>query len=153
MNNSSDATFYVTETKLVVRRTYNAPAERVFQAWVDPVDLAKWFSPGPDWIVEVQKSDLRIGGEFKVTFGPKGEVPYLETGAYREITPPYRLSFLTTLHLEGALVSLTDCEISFLDLGATTEVTLVETGGDREQAEQRAEGWGSTMDNLHRALE
>lgn len=152
MSNSNDTALIVTETKLVVRRTYNAVSERVFQAWVDPVDLGKWFCPGGDWSVHVEKVDLRLGGEFSLSFGPEGESPFLETGAYRVITPPSQLSFLTTLRRDGAIISLTDCDVSFLDLGDKTEVTLIESGGDRNFVDQRAQGWGATMDNLHPVL-
>lgn len=152
MNTSSDATFFVTETKLVVRRVYSAPSERVFQAWVDPADLGQWFCPGADWSIDVDSVDLRIGGAFSLSFAPPGETPFVETGAYREIRVPDRLAFTTALRREGALISLTDCDIGFLDLGGTTEVTLIETGGDRKFSAERAEGWGATLDNLHRVL-
>ena len=152
MMTSGDATFFVTETKLVVRRTYPAVSERVFQAWIDPDDLAKWFSPGADWAINVEKVDLRIGGEFRLTFGPEGEDPFVEIGAYREILPATRLAFLTTLRRGNKIFSVTDCVVDFLDLGDSTEVTLIDRGGDRSAAADRAEGWGATLDNLHRVL-
>ena len=65
---------------------------------------------------------------------------------------PDRLAFTTTLQRDGAVVSLTDCDIGFLDLGEMTEVTLIEKGGDRNFAAERAGGWGATLDNLHRVL-
>ncbi len=152
MSNRKEEAFFVNETKLVVRRVYPAVVERVFQAWVDPVDLSKWFCPGADWSVDVESVDLRIGGSFSLSFAPPGESPFVEKGAYRIVDVPDRLAFTTTLHRDGALVSLTDCDIRFLDLGDETEVTLLEKGGDRNFANERAQGWGATLDNLYRVF-
>jgi uncharacterized protein YndB with AHSA1/START domain len=153
MTNANDATFYVNRSKLLVRRTYNAPAERVFKAWVDPEDMRKWYTPKGHWNVDVRSMDLRIGGGYQVFFGPEGETPYVEAGGYEEITPPYRLVFLAELSRDGGLIGVTRCDISFFDLGDQTEVTMIETGGDPAHAEERAEGWSGTMDNLYKIID
>jgi len=33
---------------LQMKRTFQAPRERVFRAWTDPEELARWFGPSED---------------------------------------------------------------------------------------------------------
>jgi uncharacterized protein YndB with AHSA1/START domain len=52
--------------ELVITRTFDAPRELVYRAFVDPDHLAKWFGPAgfsvPRDSVEV---DARVGGKFR----------------------------------------------------------------------------------------
>lgn len=101
---------------LSLNRDFNAPPEKVFQAWTDPRIMARWF--GPDG-AEVQSAeiDLEVGGEYRLTLKePDGSVAVLH-GAYREIDPPRKLIF--TWILDGQA-----CEGS-AGLHAETVVTLV----------------------------
>src|SRR3954453_16096199 len=51
---------------LQVRRTFNAPRERVFQAWIDPEQLGRWLK-GPGRRSAHAEVDARVGGEFRIT--------------------------------------------------------------------------------------
>lgn len=134
---------------LVLRRTYDAPPERVFRVWTDPVELRRWYSPSDDFPVLSVEVDLRIGGRSRFSFGPPGEEPYVEVDEYREIVPPRRLVFWMTLSRGGAVISETLVTIEFLDRGGRTEVVLTDEGPG---AEEHASGWGPTLDHLTRAL-
>ena len=142
-----------TEAKQVVlRRTYDAPSERVFEAWTDPALLARWYTPGDGWEMSVLELDLRVGGRFLVRFGAPGETPYEESGEYLEIRRPARLAFTTILRRAGEIIEETRCEVDFLDLGGRTEVVLTEVGSDPAHLEDRRQGWGETLDHLYPVL-
>ena len=47
-----------------------------------------------DWIVEAE-TDLRVGGTWRVWFGPSRDEMYLEHGVFEEIDPPHRLVYST----------------------------------------------------------
>jgi hypothetical protein len=53
---------------------------------------------------------------------------------------------------DGEFVVCTRYTIELTDLGGATELTLVETGAPKQNAEERAGGWGGTLDNLGRLL-
>ena len=53
---------------------------------------------------------------------------------------------------EGAFVCISRYEVSLTDLGDGTELSLLETGAPPENLEDRAGGWGGTLDNLGRLL-
>ena len=88
---------------LTLRRIYDARPERVFRAWTDPAELARWNVPADGWTIEVLEVDLRVGGHYRTTFGPPGEEPYLETDEYREIVRPKRLVFTETISRGGTV--------------------------------------------------
>jgi uncharacterized protein YndB with AHSA1/START domain len=54
---------------LRLERTFDARAEVVFDAFLDPGAQRALLADGPDWIVE-SEIDLRVGGTWTLAFGP-----------------------------------------------------------------------------------
>jgi len=50
---------------VVVRRIIAAPADDLFDAWLDPEALAEWMRPGAIQRSEA-RTDPRVGGEYEV---------------------------------------------------------------------------------------
>src|SRR6187549_2991706 len=78
---------------LVVKRTIDAPAELVFDAWLDQDSIRNWLfaTPGGEMVrVEV---DPRVGGEF-IVFEKRGDMVAEHYGRYLEIDRPRRIVFL-----------------------------------------------------------
>jgi uncharacterized protein YndB with AHSA1/START domain len=74
------------DREIVTERVFNAPRERVFQAFVDPDLIPKWWGRRVD-TTRVDKMDVRVGGDWRfVTDGPDGEHGF--RGTYRAIEPP-----------------------------------------------------------------
>ena len=48
----------------VISRVYDAPRERVWQAWTEPERIKQWWSP-PDFTTHTCKVDLRPGGKWR----------------------------------------------------------------------------------------
>ena len=143
----------MTESKapetLILRRIYDAPPERVFRAWTEPAELARWNSPADGWTIEVLEVDLRVGGHYRAAFGPPGEEPYLETDEYREIVRPKRLVFTETISRGGKVLTQTLCTVEFIDLGGRTEVVLTDQGIG---AEVHRGGWSRALHQLARVV-
>ncbi len=75
---------------LVIRRTYDAPPERVFEAWTTP-ELAKQFL-GPDEVGAAEvEMDVRDGGTYRVVMQMPDGQQWIVGGIYREVRPPRRL--------------------------------------------------------------
>lgn len=138
--------------QLLLKRTYAAPVHRVFQAWVDVNDLVRWFTPNLAEPARVSELDVRQGGGFMAKFGPPGEPTWDERVQYLEIDPPHRLLMLGHMTREGGHVCIARYEVSFSGNGETTEMTLLETGSPPDALEDRAGGWGGTLDNLATVL-
>jgi uncharacterized protein YndB with AHSA1/START domain len=138
-----------TTEKIVLRRTYDAPRERVFRAWTDVAEMARWYSPDPGFVVQRAEGEIRTGGRAEFAFGPAGEEPYVETNRYHEVVPPARLVFQMTLSRAGQVQSETLVTVEFHDLGGRTEVVITDVGAG---AEEHATGWGPTLDSLGQHL-
>jgi lysyl-tRNA synthetase class 1 len=53
-----------TDLSLSIDRVIKAPAEKLFQAWLDPEMLKKFMLPGPNMSLPSAKVDAREGGRF-----------------------------------------------------------------------------------------
>ncbi len=86
----------MTET-LHIERTYQAPAEAVFDAWTNEEVLRRWWHAGHDWETTEAEVDLRVGGVVRVVMrDPAKDAEYGGGGTYTEIDPPSRLAFTWT---------------------------------------------------------
>ena len=62
-----------TETAIHFQRTYAAPRERVYQAWLEPEALKQWFGPHEDFTIPTVEVDARVGGKYRfVLVSPEG---------------------------------------------------------------------------------
>jgi uncharacterized protein YndB with AHSA1/START domain len=76
---------------LTVRREIAAPADVLFDAWLDPRSLGSWLKP--TGIRETTaETDPRVGGTFRIVM-VDDESSKVHTGTYREIDRPRRLVF------------------------------------------------------------
>lgn len=70
----------------------DAPAERVFQALVDPSQVVQWWGQTGIYRCTRFESDLRVGGKWR-SIGVDGSGSQFEiTGEYLEVDPPRLLS-------------------------------------------------------------
>ncbi len=58
--------------EIYISRVYDAPVKTVWEAWVDPVQVAKWWGPR-GFTITTTKKDVRTGGTWVYTMhGPDG---------------------------------------------------------------------------------
>ncbi len=130
---------------LVLTRTFDAPPQRVFGAWLDPAQIEKWI--GPRGVRgETQLLEPRVGGRYRIQMRtPDGSDPVV-SGVYREIVPPSRLVFTWTWEHERheMLISVT-----FRAAGRETEMTLrQENFASAERRDSHGHGWTGSFDKL-----
>jgi uncharacterized protein YndB with AHSA1/START domain len=101
------------DREIVTERVFDAPRERVFQAFVDPELIPLWWGRRQD-TTTIDKLDVREGGEWRfVTDGPDGSTAF--RGTYRAIDPPARLE--QTFEWEGMPGHIVVETATFEDLG------------------------------------
>jgi uncharacterized protein YndB with AHSA1/START domain len=120
------------DREIVTERVFSAPRERVFQAFVDPELVPKWWGRRVD-TTTVDKMDVRVGGDWRfVTDGPDGSHAF--RGTYRAIEPPDRVEW--TFEWEGMPGYVAVETARFEDLGdGQTKVstrTLFHTTEERD---------------------
>lgn len=137
-----------------LRRTFAAPREKVFDAWINAKLMARWFGRSVEKqpqtkVIEV---DPRPGGRYRVEItGPDGTI-YKMSGTYREVVPPERLVF--TWAWEGADFENSVVSIEFHTLGQSsfTEITLRHEQLPEKWVEGHRTGWLGCFDTLENVL-
>jgi uncharacterized protein YndB with AHSA1/START domain len=103
------------DRELVVKRTFNAPARIVFEAWAKPELFKRWWVPkSMGMSLLACEMDVRVGGTYRFAFGVGGSTVMEVFGKYIEVTPHSRLVWTNEEGEEG---------------GAITTLTLEEKGG------------------------
>ena len=80
------------DTTLEIKRTFQAPREKVFQAWTDPEKMNRWFSPSDEYEVSAE-CDPRPGGNYRVQMTHKDGNVHTVVGEYREVNPAGKACF------------------------------------------------------------
>jgi uncharacterized protein YndB with AHSA1/START domain len=77
---------------LVLIRTFDAPAAKIYEAWTNPDILKKWFAPLPFTTPEATL-DVRVGGENTIVMQDEAGNRYPNTGVYLELIPGRKIVF------------------------------------------------------------
>lgn len=133
-----------------LERLYKAPPARVYAAWAEPAQRAKWDVPGR-WIVTEQTFDFREGGCEIKRFGPAGDPRLLATTQYLEVIPAERFvyGYRMTNRDVPISVSLTTVQLARVPEGTRLELTeqiVMLDGGDTLAL--REEGLASELDKI-----
>ncbi len=138
---------------LTLTRLFKAPRERLFAAFTTPESMNQWFGCGGK--VTTCTTDFRIGGSYRLeTRNPESGETFIVTGAYREITPPAKITFTWTYPEDS---DWANCEslvsVEFKAIGDQTEMTLTHTGfPSAESRGNHSTGWGSCLDKIDSLL-
>lgn len=139
--------------RLVVKRSFKSPIERVFAAWTDAEQIKRWFAPG-DMTVPMAEADVRVGGRYRIQMSESGDDCEFHTtgGVYREVIPNRRLVF--TWQWEGSDLE-TMVTLEFKSLSAKkTELTLIHEGFDSEDTrDKHGQGWEGCLAKLESFLQ
>jgi uncharacterized protein YndB with AHSA1/START domain len=132
----------VSVPKVIVRREIAAPAQELFDAWLDPASLVVWMRPG-DTLRSTVKTDPRVGGSFEIVMHtPTGAVPH--TGTYKEIDRPRRLAF--TWNSPYALNNDSLVTVEFRPSRGATEIVLThEKLPSADMAAAHTKGWSDIL--------
>lgn len=147
-----------TDTSLTVRRTFDAPRERVWKAWTDPEQVTQWWGPN-GFTTTVHEMDVRPGGVWRfIMRGPDG-TDYPNEIVYDEIVEPERLVYTHGSNEENGLEQF-QVTVTFVEQeGSKTELTmqqLYKSAADREKSVEEfgaIEGATQTLDHLAEYVE
>jgi uncharacterized protein YndB with AHSA1/START domain len=151
---------------VMIERSFDAPADLIWQMWTDPEHFAAWY--GPDGAtVPVAKMDVRIGGTRLVSMAmqtPGGPMRVWFTGEYREVVENERLVYTESMCDEAGNVlspsdmglpaghpSTTEVRVELENVGGRTKMVMTHVGvpGDSPGAA----GWAMALDKLATRVE
>jgi uncharacterized protein YndB with AHSA1/START domain len=134
---------------IVLRRTYPASRDRVFDAWTNPETAARFLGPGDVEATDI-RMDARTGGTYSITMLGKEFGKMVVNGTYRDVRRPERLS-MTWRWEEDSPADEYDTllTLEFNDRNGETELVL--THEHIKTIESRANhehGWTAIVDQL-----
>ena len=132
----------MTELSLTTSRTIKAPAERVFNAWLDPKMLARFMRPAEGVTVSSAETDPRDGGRFALVMNA-GDKQIPHAGTYTLIKRHSRLVFTweSPHTVDGSTVTL-----DFTPVDGGTLVKLHHVKFPSEESRDNHEGgWAKIL--------
>ena len=115
-------TIYSDGTDLVFERTFDAPRERVWQAFTDPTMVPRWWGPHGT-TTTVAEMDVRPGGKWRYInrASDRDEVTFY--GEYLEVDPPKGYKWTFMFDVEGVGPMGGPETYRFEEVGGKTKVT------------------------------
>jgi uncharacterized protein YndB with AHSA1/START domain len=139
------------DNSLRLVRIFDAPRERVFDAWADQTQFIQWMCP-PGVMLDEAHLDVRPGGTWHVR-GHRPDRTFATWGRYLEVKRPERLVF-TWAHHESADFDAsrgheTTVRLEFRSIGSKTELTLIHGSfADTPSRQAHNDGWSGSFDKL-----
>ena len=108
-----------------LHRVFQAPAERIYRAFIDPDAMAKWLPPH-GFTGKVHEMDARVGGGYKMSFTNLSTGhSHSFGGTYVELTPNQRIR-KTDKFDDPSLPGEMTVTITLKDVSCGTEVQIVQ---------------------------
>jgi uncharacterized protein YndB with AHSA1/START domain len=137
-----------------ITRTFDAPRELVFRAWLDPEQITAWMAPAG---VEVPRSsievDARAGGVIAYSMvDPSSGQEYPTRFEIVELAEPELLLLESPAQPEFGFLERMTTRVVFEEDGEGTMVTITQGPHTDETLPDADAGWASVLDNLEALL-
>ncbi len=145
----------VVHDTFVLERTYPATAERLFQAFADPVAKSLWFGGDGDLASGRHTLDFRVGGREHLT-SSFGESTYTFDVTYMDIVPNQRIVYAYEMAMNGDRISVSVATVEILASGDGAQLVITEQGAfldGLDDPNMRRNGTGSLLDKLGESLQ
>ncbi|HUF01522.1 MAG TPA: SRPBCC domain-containing protein [Gaiellaceae bacterium] len=145
------------ELALELTHRYAAPREDVFDAWINPSVLRRWWAAQATWETPVADVDATEGGRYRLSMRTDAGDLHTVGGTFTEVSPPARLAY-TWAWEEGPEGAMAGSEetlvvVDFLEDGDGTLVRLTHSGFHNEEIRgMHAHGWDAVLANLERVF-
>jgi uncharacterized protein YndB with AHSA1/START domain len=139
-----------TSQAVTVTRTFKARPERVFGAFEDPVEVARWMGQ-PGSRTEVHALDVRVGGEVRVQMSWDNGMSINLCGTFQRVEKPSLLQF--TWGMAGDDTNDGVVTVEFAPQGTGTELTLTHEGLTGPALKHSKTGWNGWFDRLQEVVE
>ena len=155
------------EDAVVITRVFEAPLEKVWQAWTEPEHMKQWWGP-KYFTAPTIKIDFREGGKYLYAMhGPAGtpfDKDMWNTGTYKEIIPMKKIVTADNFAdgdgnvvpasyygLPGDTPTEYQVTVTFEEVDGKTKLTLKHVGM-LEGADNMTAGWNQSFDKLAASL-
>ena len=133
----------------IIRRFVEPPI-KLWQAWTDPKLVRLWFGSDPNGVVLQAQMDVRVDGEFEITFANFNGTEHTCYGVYREVRPISKLFFSWSWKKTPNFEEMVSVLLQENQSG--TLMTFEHSNIDPNTSHGYEVGWSTTFEKLERAL-
>jgi uncharacterized protein YndB with AHSA1/START domain len=136
-----------------IERTFDAPPERVFNAWTDDHELKNWFFPSDGYSVPFAEINLRKNTRYRIAVrDSKGET-HLYGGIIKQLIMPEKFACTWAENGGGTQQRKTFISIDFTDANGKTIVLFTHEDFPDEKMRKFYETmWNRLFDQLEKYL-
>ncbi|MGZ8528687.1 MAG: SRPBCC family protein [Candidatus Limnocylindrales bacterium] len=131
---TESTTIYSAGGDLVFERTFDAPREQVWKAFMDPDLIPRWWGPHGTTTIVVEM-DVRPGGSWRYVSRAPDRDDVTFYGEYLEVEPPERFKWTFLFDVEGLGPQGGPESFTFEELDGKTKVTSIGHMGSPETIE------------------
>jgi uncharacterized protein YndB with AHSA1/START domain len=147
------------DTEVLVKRSFDAPANLVWRAYMEPDLLRRWCTGPPNWSMPVCEMDMRVGGQYRWRWrSDENGQEFGFTGEVVEVGPHARLVYTQTFDAgdlgvsmggEPSIITVTFHEAD----GITNVATLIKYASKTDRDEAFATGMTDGMEMNYKRLD
>ncbi len=158
------ATNTESQKKVSIERTFDLPAKKLWQAWIEPESCKKWWGP-KDFTCPHCDIDLKVGGKYLNCMRSSEGAEFWSTGVYKEINPGKKLVFTDSFSdKDGNAIPASDMNmpgnwpmellvtVTFEEIGGKTKMNLQQVGVPQEMYDECIKGWNECFDKLEEKM-
>jgi uncharacterized protein YndB with AHSA1/START domain len=136
-------------TTLRLVRVIKAPADRIYQCFVDPDAYAKWLPPH-GFTGKVHKMEPKVGGAYRMSFSTiDRKMSHFFGGKFVELVPGKRIVHTDKFEDPAMGTSEMTVTIDLVPVKGGTELRIEQRGIPKGPAADGAPyGWSQSLDNL-----
>lgn len=135
---------------IFIQTTFDAPVEKIWNAWTDPIVISKWFGSDPDGRVLKAEMDVKAGGNFEITFRDSDRTEHTCFGIYKTVVPLNELTFTWNWREEPGVESFVSVLLS--SKNESTDMRFIHADVGSASAHDYKEGWNATFLKLSNAV-
>ncbi len=136
----------VSNEKITVNITVNAPVETVWQHFTEPIHIMQWNAASPDWHCPAATIDLKVGGQFSFRMEAKdGSFGFDLSGVYTKVE-----DFAT---IEYTMADNRKVSVQFTEQDGLTTLTETFEAETVNSIELQQMGWQAILNNFKAQVE
>ena len=148
------------QNNIVIRRVFDLPIHKVWQALTEPEEFKKWWGP-KDFTCPSSRMEARVGGKYlNCMRGPDGK-EYWSTGVVKEFAPEKKLVVTDSFSdAQGNIKSASEygmpgdwprellITFELEQADGATKLKLLHEGVPEEMHDECVKGWNESFDKL-----